>query len=224
MREGNPWKPDIFLLQNEGERVLVKDYAAKPFVFRFFVGMIVTKREAFIYKKLQGIQGIPKCYGLIDRYAIAIEYIPGRNGEELIGENFSPSFFDKMREVIDTVHNRGVVLCDRRNVKNILMREDGRPYLIDFATAFQKGGRLNFIKNALYRILYQDDLLGIAKLKRTSARHLLSEEERLSLEKGLFLEKEAKFIKSKGLPFLRKLFGLGRQGGKDQASGSKRLQ
>ncbi len=207
MREGKPWKPDIYLLEKEGSRILVKDYARRSFSFRFFVGIIAIRREALTYKKLEGIRGIPKCYGMIDRYAIALEFIPSRHGYEMKKEDLDASFFDKMRDVIDAVHERGVVLCDRRNLENILMGRDGQPYLIDFATAFQRGGRLNIIKNKVYHIFHQDDILGIAKLKRTRAKHLLSEEERFSLEKGLFGEKKAKLIKMKGQWFLKKIFG-----------------
>ncbi|MFQ5580237.1 MAG: RIO1 family regulatory kinase/ATPase [Nitrospiria bacterium] len=207
LREGKPWKPDIFLLQKEGRKVLIKDYSGKSFCFRVFVGIIAVRREVFIYKKLQGILGIPKCYGTIDRYAIALEFIPGRNGDELREKDLDPSFFRKMRDVIDAVHERGIVLCDLRNIKNVLMGEDGKPYLIDFATAFQKGGRLNIFKNMVYHIFQQDDILGIAKLKRTRAKHLLSAEEHFSLEKGLFGEKEAKIIRTKGQLFLKKIFG-----------------
>jgi len=207
IREGKPWKPDIFVLQKEGRQILVKDYAEKSFFFRVFVGIVAIWREALIYRKLQGIRGIAKCYGVIDRYALALEFIPSRNGYELREEDLDPAFFDRMRVVIDAVHARGVVLCDLRNVKNILMGEDGQPYLVDFATAFQRGGRFNIVKNGVYHIFHQDDILGIAKLKRTRAKHLLSEEERSSLEKGLFGEKEARMIRTKGRWFLKKLFG-----------------
>jgi RIO-like serine/threonine protein kinase len=207
MREGEPWKPDIFLLEKEGNQILVKDYSRKSFFFRIFVGIIAIRREALIYQKLQGIHGIAKCFGIIDRYAIALEFIPSKNGDELREEDLDASFFDRMRDVIDAVHGRGVVLCDLRNVKNILMGPKRQPYLIDFATAFQKGGRFNIFKNMVYHIFHQDDILGIAKLKRTRAKHLLSEEERSSLEKGLFGEKKAQLIRKKGQIFLKKMFG-----------------
>ena len=203
---------------------MVKDYAAKPFIFRFFIGIIANRREAFIYRKLEGLRGIPKWIGLIDRYALAIAYVPGRNASELNSGELTPLFFKKLREIVDAIHDRGIVLCDLRNIKNVILGEDGEPYLIDFSTAFQKGSRVNFLKNGLYRIFYQDDLLGIAKLKKRCAPGLLTESERSALEKGLFLQKEAIFIKHKGRALLQKLFGFGRTHGNDQKSDTKRLQ
>lgn len=223
IREGNPWKPDIFLIQKDGERVVVKDYASKPFFFRFFVGAVSNLREAYIYRKLQGLRGIPRFFGLVDRYAIAVAYIPGRNASELNQGELTPPFFKKLKEIIDAIHDRGVVLCDLRNIKNVIVGDDGEPYLIDFSTAFQKGGRFNFLKNRLYHIFLQDDLLGIAKLKRNKAAQLLTDEERVALEKGVFLQKEAIYLKLKGRSFLKKLFGSGRVNAKNQKGHIKRL-
>ena len=198
-------------MEADGKQIIVKDYAAKPFVFRFFVGAISNRREAVIYRKLRGLRGIPEYLGLIDRYAIAVGYIPGRNASELMPGELTPRFLEKLRALIDAVHERGIVLCDLRNIKNVIVGDDGEPYLIDFATAFQKGGRFNFLKNELYHIFYQDDLLGIMKLKRVCAPHLLTEGEARALEKGLFLQKEAIYLKRKGRALLRRLFGSGKK-------------
>lgn len=211
-------------MKKDNKYIVVKDYAAKSFVFRFFVGMVSNRREATIYRKLQGLRGIPEYLGLIDRYAIAVSYVPGRNASELKPGELTPDFFARLRSLIDAVHARGVVLCDLRNIKNVIVGDDGEPYLIDFATAFQKGGRFNFIKNGLHRIFYQDDLLGIAKLKRNRAPHLLTKEEEIALEKGVFLQRQAIFIKHWGRPLLQKIFGFRRIHGKNQKSHTERLR
>ena len=189
---------------------MVKDYAAKPLVFRATVGIFSCWRETYIYEKLQGIQGILECFGLIDRYAIMIAYIPGENAKEVKPEALTPLFFKKMRAVIDAVHKRGIVLCDLRNIKNTIVGKDGEPYLIDFSTAFLRGGRFSFLRNGIFHLFFQDDLLSIPKIKYRRVPHLLTEEEGLALEKGVFIEKEAKFIKVHGRSFLRWIFGLGR--------------
>ena len=193
---------------------MAKDYAAKPFFFRFFIGIISNRREAFIYRKLKRLPGIPEWACWIDRYAIAVHYVPSRNASELKSGELTPAFFKRLREIVDAIHDRGVVLCDLRNIKNIMLGEDGEPYLIDFSTAFQKGAWWNAPKNFLYEIFYQDDLLGIAKLKKHCAPGLLTEEERIGLERGLFLQKETLFIKHKGRAILQKIFGFGKTHGK----------
>lgn len=203
---------------------MVKDYAAKPFFFRSLIGITSNRREAFIYRKLKGLPGIPEWAGWIDRYAIAVHYVPSRNASELKSGELTPAFFKRLREIVDAIHERGVVLCDLRNIKNIMLGEDGEPYLIDFSTAFRRGAPWNVPKNFLYNLFYQDDLLGIAKLKKHCAPNLLTEEERIALEKGLFLQREALFIKHKGRALLQRIFGFGRSHGKSQKGDSQRLQ
>ncbi len=210
IRKSRRWKPDVLLVKNEGRLFVVKDYADKEFAFRWFIGIPSIWREAHIYEKLRGTSGVPEGAHRIDRYAIAVAHVPGRNAEEAAPGALPAAFFEKMRGVIDAIHDRGIVLCDLRNIKNVLVAEDGAVYLIDFSTAFCRGGRFNVIKNGLFRIFWQDDLLGIAKLKRQRAPHLLTDGERKALAQGLPFEKQAGWIKKRGRRFLRFLFGWGK--------------
>jgi hypothetical protein len=212
LRERNPWKPDVFLVSDGGGLYVVKDYAGKGWIFRVFVGALSIRREVIMYRRLQGIQGIPSRAHSVDRYAIAVTHIPGRNAAQLRPGELTPLFFKQLREIIDRIHDRGLVLCDLRNIKNILLGDDGEPYLIDFSTAFQRGGRWNILKNSIYRIFFQDDLLGIAKLKRERAPHLLTDAERLALSKGVFLQRPAIAVKLTVRKALRWLFGWSKNG------------
>ena len=184
---------------------MVKDYAPRGFLYRFFVGLWSTWREIKIYKKLEGVPGIPRCYGKIDHYAFAIEYIPGRTTATFQPGDLSADFFLKLRRVIDDVHARGIVLCDMRNNKNIIVTESNDPILIDFCTAFERGGPFNLLKNKIHDIFYRDDLLGIAKLKKNLAPELMSLREREELEKGLPLQREVMFVRDVVRGFLKKL-------------------
>jgi len=207
LRHGDPWKPDVFLVKKGGVTYVVKDYADKAWSFRVCVGALSIRREAMMYRRLRGITGIPPHAFPVDRYAIAVSHIAGRNASQIKPGELTPSFFEKLRGIVDRVHERGIVLCDLRNIKNILLGDDGNPYLIDFSTAFQKGGRWNILKNGIHHIFFQDDLLGIAKLKRERAPHLLTETEQRALEKGVFLQKHAIFVKLRGKALLRWIFG-----------------
>ncbi len=205
LREGKPWQPDILLVRLESGQAVVKDYAPRGFLYRFFVGVWSTWREAAIYRKLAGIRGIPSCLGKIDRHALAIEYIPGKTASKFKRGELSPEFFIKLRRVIDAVHDRGIVLCDMRNNKNVIVTEAGDPVLIDFCTAFGRGSRLNFIRTGIYNIFYRDDLLGIAKLKKNLAPELMTPHEREGLEKGLPFQKEVILVRDVVRGFLKKL-------------------
>lgn len=205
MRQGKPWQADLLLVKVNGCLGVVKDYSKRPWLYRTLVGMISTRREGIIYKKLHGIPGIPRLLGKLDRYALVIEYIPGQDATRLKPGLVGSEFFGRLQTTVDQVHSRGIVLCDLRHMANIIVSDRGEPYLVDFCTAFQKGSRRNLFKSWLYHLFRQDDLLGIAKLKKHLAPELLSEEERVRLERGIFLQGPVIRIRNFVRKWLKKL-------------------
>ena len=205
IRKGKPWQPDILLVRGDSVPVIIKDYYYRPFLYRIFVGLISVWQENRMYQKVAGIRGIPKCYGKIDRYAIGLEYILGRTASRLKSGEVKPVFFTRLQSIIDAVHERGIVLCDMRNMKNVLVTDACEPYIIDLCTAFQRGGWWNLPKNFLFGLFYQDDLLGIAKLKTKLAPELLSKDESEKLETGLFLQKQSMAVRDIIVRCLKKL-------------------
>src|SRR4030043_465081 len=62
-----------------GEHTLmIKDVRGKPFFFRWTLGLWLIQKEWKIYSRLAGIKGIPHPVKRIDRFAFAMEFIPGR--------------------------------------------------------------------------------------------------------------------------------------------------
>lgn len=188
IRRGEPWQADLLLVQINGKLGFVKDYSRRPWFFRCAVGAIATWREGAIYQRLQGLPGIPKLYGRLDRYALVIEYVPGLPATKVKPGLVPPEFFDQLRQVVSEVHERGIVLCDLRHTANIIVSDAGKPYLVDFCTAFERGSRYNPIKKWLYEIFRKDDMLGVIKAKKRLAPDLVSERERTLLDRGIFLQ------------------------------------
>ncbi|HET8759685.1 MAG TPA: hypothetical protein VFN94_01360, partial [Nitrospiria bacterium] len=124
---------------------------------------------------------------------------PGEVGEE---------FFRRLSATIDAVHARGVVLCDLRNMNNVLVSDRGDPYVIDFAAAFRRGAWWNVPVNALFRLFVQDDCMGVIKLKRRLAPSLLTHEESERYDKGVFLQGPAIAVRNWGRRWLKRLVGM----------------
>ena len=204
LRPAQPWQPDIWLVRGDTGPVVVKDYRPRGFLYRFFVGLPSTWNEARIYRKLAGIGGIPRCHGTLDRYAIVIEYIDGRNASKVKPGELPHEFFHRLKRIVDAVHERRIVLCDLRNKKNVMVSKTGEPYLIDLCTAFEQGRRWNLIRNWIYGIFHQDDDLGLAKLKRRLAPELLTPEEADQLDRGLFMQKEAVAVRNVCVRWLKR--------------------
>lgn len=185
--KGNAFgKPDLNRVELEGRTLMVKDVGRKNLFFRWALGLWLIHKEWKIYSRLAGIQGIPKAGERIDRFAFAMEFVPGKPIQR--GEALSPSFFSDLERVLEEVHSRGVVHLDLRHKGNILVSERGEPYLIDFNSSFsfkEKG----FLRHFLFPILRWVDYGGMLKLKERVAPSLMSPEELSFLKRFNLLRK-----------------------------------
>jgi len=152
-----------------------------------------------------------------------LSYVRGRNAAKCLPGELKDSFFHRLREIVDEIHDRGIVLCDLRNARNILIDEEGEPVLIDLCTAFGRAGRWNFIGNFIFDVFYQYDLLGIAKLELRLAPHLLAEEEKKKLARGLTFQRQAIWLRNMGRRILKKVGRIGGYNGRNHSGSSFRL-
>jgi hypothetical protein len=160
--EGSFGKPDLRRVEIGSQSLMVKDVRRRHFFFRWTLGLWLIHKEWAIYSRLAGIQGIPQPVGRIDRFAFAMEYVRGRS--ILRGEPLPPSFFQELERVLGEIHGRGVVHMDLRHKGNILVSEEGKPFLIDFNSsfAFKENG---FLRRRLFPLLRWVDYGGLLKLK-----------------------------------------------------------
>jgi serine/threonine protein kinase len=180
LTKGSPGKPDLSQVEVEGRSLMVKDVRTKHFFLRWTLGLWLIHKEWKIYSRLTGIKGIPRPVERIDRFAFAMEFIPGK--PILRGEPLPPSFFRELERVLRDVHERGVVHMDLRHKGNILVSEKGDPYLIDFNSSFafkEKG----FFRRYLFPLLRRVDDGGLLKLKKRISPALLTAEETAFLKR-----------------------------------------
>jgi predicted Ser/Thr protein kinase len=167
-------KPDLHRVEVEGRTLIVKDVRRKNLFFRWTLGLWLIHKEWKIYSQLKGVQGVPQAVGRIDRFAFAMEFVPGRSIQR--GEKLQPSFFSHLEQVLREIHQRGVVHLDLRHKGNILISERGEPFLIDFNSSFsfkEKGPFRRF----LFPILRWVDYGGLLKLKQRVSPSLMTPEE-----------------------------------------------
>ena len=160
--KGNFGKPDLNQVEIGGRSLMVKDVRKKNFFLRWTLGLWLIDKEWKIYSRLAGMKGIPQPVGRVDRFAFAMEFIPGKS--ILRGEPLPPPFFRELERVLEDIHKRGVVHMDLRHKGNILVSEKGEPFLIDFNSsfAFKENG---FLRRCLFPLLRWVDYGGLLKLK-----------------------------------------------------------
>jgi hypothetical protein len=177
---GSWGKPDLNRVEVEGCTLMVKDVWRRPLFFRWTLGLWLIHKEWKIYSRLKGVHGVPQAVERIDRFAFAMEFVPGRPIQR--GETLQPSFFLNLEQMLEEVHQRGVVHLDLRHKGNILISEKGEPFLIDFNSSFyfkEKG----FFNRLLFPLLRWVDHGGLLKLKERVAPELMTHEEMDSLRR-----------------------------------------
>ena len=173
-------KPDLNQVEVEGRSLMVKDVRKKYFLLRWTLGLWLIHKEWKIYSRLTGMKGVPQPVERIDRFAFAMEFIPGRS--ILRGDPLPSSFFSDLERVLGEVHGRGVVHLDLRHKGNILVSEKGEPFLIDFNSSFafkEKG----FLRRYLFPLLRWVDYGGLLKLKERISPSLMTPEELVFLKR-----------------------------------------
>jgi serine/threonine protein kinase len=131
------------LLARDAERlVVVKDFGPRSGLVRRLLGPWITGREMRAYRLLAGVSAVPRLLGCLDELALVLEYRPGTLLSRSLRGKLPPGFMGELRDAVGAMHARGVVHLDLRHRSNVLAGEDGRPVVIDFASAlcFRPGG------------------------------------------------------------------------------------
>ncbi len=167
-------KADLYIIEVEGKSVVVKDFSTKPLLTRL-IGRIQIRHECRAYLQVGRTPGVPKFFGRIDRYALAIEFI---DGEELIASDrlFSNrrQNISGLRKTFDEFLAKGFLHLDARGRHNILIRENGEIVVVDLAGSTwidPQGFMYRMLRPCILRF-YAGVLLKWRKLVTESRFHL----------------------------------------------------
>ena len=154
------------------------------------------KREYNVNKKLKGLNGIPKCYGLTDQGKLVLEYINGGSyRDKQYDLDGNDNFFDALLELITSMHNLGVAHGDLKRKDNLIVDQNLKPYLIDFGTAVINYDQSGTFKKIVFNFLRKTDLNAWIKHKYKRSYENISNED-LAYYSPTSLEKfYRKFIK-----------------------------
>ena len=178
LRHSSNTRPVIWVVEENRVRTVLKDFSNSKFFYRNIIGRFLIWRERRAYETLKGLKGIPTYYGVIDGLALALEEIPSRPLKKHNKNiKLSDSFFDNLKNIIDSFHKRGLAHCDLKNGANVLVGHDGRPYIVDWSASISKKECRFFPLNRIYLRFVLDDYFAIIKLKMRYAPETLSPEE-----------------------------------------------
>lgn len=145
-------------------------------------GALLAQREAWFYERLVGTTGVPRYIGRVGRTGFLHEFVPGHPLGR--SERVADAFFDQLAALLGTIHARGMAYVDLNKRENILVGDDGRPYLIDFqiSLAALDSGPLRPASAALLTRFQHADRYHLLKHKRRLRPDLLTTDERAVVE------------------------------------------
>ncbi|MBI4179312.1 hypothetical protein HY522_07825 [bacterium] len=163
-------------------------------------GRWMIRRERRVYRELEGLPGVPRCFGLTEE-GLLLEASPGRALSEFRRGDISVGFLDCLDSLIAGIHARGVAHSDLKKRANILVREKGRegerekgnpgeeqsPVIVDFGAAFLKG-------ELLYETFRRVDLAAAAKLRAHHQPETLRTEQKYILDHPTWAERLSRFL------------------------------
>jgi RIO-like serine/threonine protein kinase len=179
-----------------------------------WVGRRLCQRELNCYRRLADLPNVPKVLGVVGETGFLHEYVPGR---PLAKDKPVPDdFFAQLQTLLAELHRRNIAYVDTNKPENILLGDDGRPYLIDFQISYVAKR-----PNWWLRRLQRADIYHILKHKRRMRRDQLTpEEEKIVARRGLLIHLHR--IVSKPYFFVRRrLFKWLRRTGRILPEGSK---
>lgn len=185
-------RPDLRVVETDEGRVVVKDFRKSDFLFRVIVGPILIRREAGALRKLDGVAGIPRLIARIDRYAFAIAHVAGVSLDKTTQSPLTNAFYTDLRRVIDDMHGRGVAHCDLRSRGNVMLGDDGKPYVIDFAACVFLGRGINPFFKWLFGQFVLADRNAVLRIKKRLSPELISDEDAAVLATPLPFERPAR--------------------------------
>ena len=142
LERGGRLSPDVWLVDSDAGRVVVKDFAARGRFVRSTLGPWLVRHECRIYSRLEAHPAVPRLLGRIDALAFAVEHRAGVRFSRRRPWTFSREFGKRLDACVRELHALGVVHLDLRHRSNVRAGLDGAPVLIDFGSAlgFRPGG------------------------------------------------------------------------------------
>ncbi len=156
--------------------------------FRMFFGVLLrpfagwmSRHEYRIYAALTDIPGIPALGPRLGRCGYFHAYIEGKTLADCHSQSEIPDdFFDRLAKIYRAIHERGIVHLDSDKRSNILLADDGAPYVIDFQVALwllPNNRPTSRWRQKMFDRLVRSDVYHVYKHKSRLRRDLMREDE-----------------------------------------------
>lgn len=160
---------------------VLKDFSRKDCLFRQTLARFLVRREWKTLCRLEGLAGIPAKPVRFGPLTLGYRFVPGETLRSVQRRNatLDREYFCALERLVAELHLRGYAHLDLRNGKNILVKPDGCPHLLDF----QAGLWIGSFPKWLRRLFEAVDYSGVHKWCARLAPQHLDEERRATLRR-----------------------------------------
>ena len=153
-----------------GVPVFIKTFARRLWPIRFFYGGHCIKNEYMANARIRekNLARVAMPYAKPRRDTAIFQYIPNSGHLENPRHHkdfpIPPrAFFQELIDYIHNLHKNGISHGDLRRA-NILVGEDGHPWLVDTASAYILPDKPNIIQRQFFKSLAKSDMFSLAKI------------------------------------------------------------
>lgn len=215
------WAATGFFEDECGGRAVLKVYRTARFAGAplRWLGRWQCEREVALYRHLSGLACVPP---LLDRVGDTAYLRAFVTGHPLSSARAVPhAFWTRLDAAIREVHGRGVAYVDCNKPENVLVGEDGHPYLFDFQIAWRcRPGTDHALGRWWLARLQREDLYHLLKHKRRLARDAMTEAELARVGRRSVLIRAYRLLTTPYRVVRRPLFRWLRRTGRVLPSGS----
>ena len=137
----------VLLFEGDGLKLVIKSAMGRGPVRK--ARQATLEREYAANVRLQGVVGVPACYGLLAKRHLLMEFIDGTTYRDATWQD-RDQWFSELLCVIREFHSRGVSHGDLKSKTNMIVGRDQKPYVIDFGTTFLRKDGFHPINNRLF--------------------------------------------------------------------------
>lgn len=160
----NPTKADILVYRHRGLDIALKHYGCRPLVIRNTIGRYLLRRESAAYRAAGWMPGLPRFYGRVGPFTLAMEWIDARPLAEAERSEVALECFDRLESLVHRLHERGIALADLHH-RDVLIDEDRRVHIVDLAAAWVVGDDAGRMRRSVFRRLCEQDRIAVARMR-----------------------------------------------------------
>ena len=155
IHEGRFANAAVLRYKDDSLDLTVKDFSGSPFWIRRVFGVFSTRTEYTAKKALALATGDHGVLQRLSPWSIAFDYVRGDTLNK-VPRNVPADYFIKMEQIVSKLHECGFVHLDLRNLGNMILGDDGEPYIIDFQSCLSTKHMPRFIRKYLEKVFFPE--------------------------------------------------------------------